>query len=90
MEINLGKLGGGIGVGREALETKATEVKSADASAAARTAANLSITDAKASVASGEPVGAVPESALRRDDDIGKLVSAAFSLPPPPMPDFSG
>ena len=28
----------------------------------------------------------IPESALRRDDDLGKLVSAAFSLAPPPFP----
>ena len=30
----------------------------------------------------------VPDSALRRDDPLGRLVSAAFSLPPPPMPAF--
>lgn len=30
----------------------------------------------------------VPESALRRDDALGKLVNEAFSLPPPPMPNF--
>lgn len=28
----------------------------------------------------------IPECALRRDDDLGKLVSAAFSLAPPPFP----
>jgi len=28
----------------------------------------------------------VPPDALRRDDDIGRLVSMAFSLPPPPFP----
>ena len=31
---------------------------------------------------------AVPESALRRDDALGRLFTAAFSLPPPPMPAF--
>ncbi len=30
----------------------------------------------------------IPESALGRDDDIGRLVGRAFGLPPPPMPDF--
>lgn len=30
----------------------------------------------------------IPDSALRRDDDLGKLFSAAFTLPPPPMPAF--
>jgi len=31
----------------------------------------------------------LPESALSRDDDLGKLVSSAFSLPAPPMPNFT-
>ena len=33
---------------------------------------------------------AVSDSELRRDDALGKLFSAAFNLPPPPMPAFSG
>ena len=89
MEINLGKIGEGIGIGREAFETKAAEVKATDMSEATRAAANLSITGGAVSIASGEPVGTVPESALRRDDEIGKLVSTAFNLAPPPMPDFA-
>ena len=36
-----------------------------------------------------EPVAEVPDAALSRDDAIGKLVNAAFNLPPPPMPAFS-
>ena len=36
-----------------------------------------------------EPVSEIPAGALSRDDTIGKLVSAAFSLPPPPMPAFN-
>ena len=35
-----------------------------------------------------EPVADVPAEALVRDDDLGRLVSAAFNLPPPPMPAF--
>ena len=35
-----------------------------------------------------EPVTKVPDGALRRDDALGRLVSAAFCLPPPPMPAF--
>ena len=35
-----------------------------------------------------EPVADVEESALTRDDALGKLVNSAFSLPPPPMPAF--
>ena len=38
---------------------------------------------------SSEPVAEVPDAALSRDDAIGKLVTAAFNLPPPPMPAFS-
>lgn len=28
----------------------------------------------------------IPENTFKRDDDLGKLVSAAFSLAPPPFP----
>ncbi len=31
---------------------------------------------------------AVPESALARDDALGRLVAAAFDCPPPPPPPF--
>ena len=37
-----------------------------------------------------DAAAAVSESELRRDDALGKLFSAAFNLPPPPMPAFSG
>ena len=33
---------------------------------------------------------AIPDSELRRDDGLGKLFSAAFNLPAPPMPAFPG
>lgn len=33
---------------------------------------------------------AVPESALSRDDALGRLVAAAFDCPPPPPPPFGG
>ena len=36
-----------------------------------------------------EPVAEVPDVALSRDDAIGRLVTAAFNLPPPPMPAFA-
>ena len=39
--------------------------------------------------ASAEPVFEVPESELSRDDGIGNLMKAVFSLPPPPMPSFA-
>jgi hypothetical protein len=34
-------------------------------------------------------VSSLPEDALSRTDDLGLLVSDAFTLPAPPMPDFS-
>ena len=36
-----------------------------------------------------EPVADVPDSELARDDGLGHLVSSAFNLPPPPMPEFT-
>ena len=37
-----------------------------------------------------EPVAEVPDSALTRDDEIGRLVSSVFNFPPPAMPEFKG
>jgi hypothetical protein len=36
-----------------------------------------------------EPVADIPDAALSRDDELGKLVSHAFNLPPPAMPLFT-
>ena len=36
-----------------------------------------------------EPTADIPEAALSRDDDLGKLVNSVFNLPPPPMPSFA-
>ena len=52
-----------------------------------RNADGLTVTQAPAApedIAAAE----IPESALSRDDDLGRLVSSAFALPAPPMPDF--
>ncbi|MBO6168238.1 MAG: hypothetical protein J6P13_07850 [Kiritimatiellae bacterium] len=51
--------------------------------------ANLSIGNNDFSIASSEPAGAVPESALDRNDDIGRIMSQVFNLPAPPMPAFT-
>ena len=40
-------------------------------------------------LSAAEPTANVPDSALSRNDDIGRLVNAAFSLPAPPMPQFT-
>ena len=36
-----------------------------------------------------EPTADIPDAALSRDDDLGKLVNSVFNLPPPPMPSFA-
>ncbi|MBQ6136938.1 MAG: hypothetical protein IJI73_06180 [Kiritimatiellae bacterium] len=36
-----------------------------------------------------EPTADVPASALTRDDDLGRAIAVAFSLPAPPMPAFA-
>lgn len=35
-----------------------------------------------------DDVESVPDSALDRNDALGRLISSVFSLPPPPMPAF--
>ncbi len=56
--------------------------------APAKDAARSALTVTEARVSGADAVEAVPESALRRDDALGRLFSAAFALPPPPMPAF--
>lgn len=48
----------------------------------------MTITQAAAAPEDIEAAG-IPDAALSRDDSLGALVNAAFSLPPPAMPDFS-
>ena len=51
---------------------------------------DLTITEQTKAIPIGEPdVEGVSDEALLRDDPLGKLVMAAFNLPPPPMPDFN-
>ena len=49
---------------------------------------NLTITRQDVNLAASEPITAIPEKGLSRDDDLGRLVAAAFSLQAPPMPSF--
>ena len=92
MEINLNNSGfGNIGIGRDAPDANGVgagvEPKGADAKTVSRGA--VTFTNAPAALASAEPVADVSDAALSRDDALGKLVSSAFNLPPPPMPAFS-
>ena len=90
MEININNFGNmgirpetfganGVGANRE------TSAASNDA----RLQSNLTIGEGSAALVSAEPVADVPDAALDRDDALGKLMNAAFNLPPPPMPSFS-
>ena len=89
MEINLNNNGiGNLGMGQGI-----TDIQGVDAGLVAKNAqkagaaAPLTITEAMASPEDVE-AAAIPESALSRDDDLGKLMDKAFNLPPPPMPTF--
>ncbi len=61
--------------------------KPADAAPATKNATNgdVSVTELPANP-EDLAVSDIPESALSRDDPLGKLVSAAFNLPAPPAP----
>ncbi len=91
MEINLNNNGlNNIGAGREALDTAAISIgHEAKVGSGVKPQDAVTITNAPRGVSSAEPVFDVPDSALSRDDALGKLVTAAFNLPPPPMPDFA-
>lgn len=96
MEINMSNNGfGNIGIGREALDTTTVGAKpgAMDASKVSNPASLRVLTQASrsrsADLVSAEPVANVPDSALSRDDALGKLVNSVFGLPPPPMPNFS-
>ncbi len=86
MEINLGNnIGGNFGVTAEAAaqvsaKVENPKVKTLDISTASRSAFDP--------VKGSEPTADVPDSALKRDDELGKLVNAVFSFQPPPMPNF--
>lgn len=92
MEINLGN---NIGVRQNGFQVsgQGAEVAQTASSGASKSASSLCTSglglDAFNPVKDSEPVQEVPESALTRDDELGKLVSAAFSLQAPPMPSFA-
>ena len=85
MEINLTTNGyGNIGMSGEMSgvgDVKTTRQQ--------ETSANFEVkASALDALGKSEPLADVPDAALSRDDELGKLVSAAFNLPPPPMPEF--
>jgi hypothetical protein len=91
MEINLSNNGlNNIGAGREALDAAAIGIgQEAKVGSGVKPQDAVTITNAPRGVSSAEPVFDVPDSALSRDDALGKLVTAAFNFQPPPMPAFT-
>lgn len=84
MEINLNTSGisyGNINGVSQADAAAGLESKNALASS------RLTISEGIASAEDVQAAG-IPEEALTRDDALGRLMSQAFSLPPPPMPNF--
>jgi len=97
MEININNSNfGTVGMGLERLDANVVgtggAVNGAAGIDAGRTAHDAVVfaQSQPVDLASSEPVAEVPDTALLRDDALGKLVSAAFNLPPPPMPSFGG
>lgn len=86
MEINFGS---NIGMVNRDMFAQGVEAQG-NAEKTVKAEANLKTSDARNldALASSEPVAAVPDSALARDDALGKLMQTAFNLPPPPMPAF--
>lgn len=91
MEISFNNMG----VSREALGQVPSSVegqKIEDRGPATTRPATTNLTTSRPStldaIRDSEPVSEVPDSALSRDDELGNLVNAAFSLPAPPMPNF--
>ena len=56
-----------------------------------RSSATSSLTITRTEVPHNEiSVSEMPEDAFDRKDELGKIVNAAFNLPPPQMPVFTG
>ena len=90
MDISFGDIGIKNGmVGANAADAVDAGRAAAGKSDVAASNANLTVGKRVDALSSGEPVAEVPQSALSRDDKLGALVNAAFSMPPPAMPDFS-
>ena len=87
MDINLNNIG--INGGTMGANNIVAQGKTADKPCPEGTIANLTIGMRVDGISSGEPVATISDVELTRDDDLGKLVGAAFNLPPPAMPNFS-
>ena len=90
MNINLSNIG--IGTGTFGMGNQSNvEGKKVDGQNSAIAGQELQISEVNTLdvIQGSEPISEVPEAGLFRDDTLGKLVSSAFNLPPPPMPEFN-
>ena len=91
MEINIGNnLNGNIGVWPKAtgVRVEAEKYEKAEMSRGPRAMSSFTIEKGRDAIAAAEPLTDIPENALSRDDDLGRLISSAYCLQPPPMPNF--
>lgn len=88
MEINFGTNSfANVGLGRDL--SGAAEVEPAGQKKSG-TSSKVEVTSSSVdALRQSEPVTEVPDVALKRDDCLGRLLSKAFNLAPPPMPDFA-
>lgn len=92
MDINLSNFHNNqhVNFGEITSNTEAVAAKGNVTSGGKPAPANLDFSKAEVdALLNSEPITDVPESALDRNDALGKLVNAVFSLPPPPMPSFA-
>lgn len=89
MNINFSNIGIGAGAFGIGGQSK-VEGQKAEAQRSSAAGQDISLSEVKSfDVLQGsEPLADVPADALLRDDKLGRVVSSAFNLPPPPMPDF--
>lgn len=81
-----------ISINRNSIANMAPQVpvdQTAAAKAGAQPAGTAGVSVTKTAAAPEDAAAAaISESSLTRDDPLGRLVSAAFNLPAPPMPLF--
>ena len=89
MEINLGSnFGGNIGVRPETAGTYVEKSEKPGTSCLPGLTSGLAAEKELDALAAAEPTVDVPESELRRDDALGKLLDSVFNFPAPPPPKF--
>jgi len=82
MDINLNNIRTNSTIAQNAISADTLADKTKETNLASY---DLTISMAEAAIEDIKAAG-IPANALRRDDELGKLISEAFSLPAPPFP----